>query len=135
MAAPARTCCLSTGSGADKDNWDRFAKRLTGSYRVIAPDVPGFGDSSKIPGAKYDMQTQVMRVHEFVRAIGLKKFHIAGNSMGGLIAGMYAASYPEDVLTLGLFDAGRGEGPGGKRDHPRVRGQPEPPGVENDGGI
>jgi abhydrolase domain-containing protein 6 len=97
---------LIHGFGADKDNWDRFAKRLTGSYRVIAPDVPGFGDSSKIRGAKYDQQTQVKRMHEFARAVGLKKFHIAGNSMGGLISGLYAASYPDDVLTLGLFDPG-----------------------------
>jgi pimeloyl-ACP methyl ester carboxylesterase len=97
---------LIHGFGADKDNWDRFAKRLTGSFHVIAPDVPGFGDSSKIRGAKYDQPTQVKRMHEFARAVGLKKFHIAGNSMGGLISGLYAASYPEDVLTLGLFDPG-----------------------------
>jgi abhydrolase domain-containing protein 6 len=97
---------LIHGFGADKDNWDRFAKRLTGKYHVIAPDLPGFGDSSKIRGAKYDQTTQVKRMHDFARAIGLKKFHIAGNSMGGLIAGIYAATYPEEVLTLGLFDAG-----------------------------
>lgn len=49
---------LIQGFGADKDNWDRFARRLTGSCRVIAPDLPGFGDSSKIRGATYNIPTQ-----------------------------------------------------------------------------
>ncbi len=97
---------LIHGFGADKDNWDRFAKSLTKNYRVIAPDVPGFGDSSKIKTARYDMPSQVERMHGFVQALGLKKFHIAGNSMGGLISGLYAAAYPGEVLSLGLFDPG-----------------------------
>ena len=97
---------LVHGFGADKDNWDRFAKRLTKHYRVIAPDVPGFGDSSKIKTARYDMPAQLERMHGFFRALGLKQFHIAGNSMGGLIAGLYAAAYPGEVLSLGLFDPG-----------------------------
>lgn len=97
---------LIHGFGADKDNWVRFAKPLTKTYRVFAPDVPGFGDSSKIKTASYDMPAQVRRMHNFFRAIGLKQFHIAGNSMGGLIAGLYAAAYPGEVLSLGLFDPG-----------------------------
>ncbi|HOD15825.1 MAG TPA: alpha/beta hydrolase [Spirochaetota bacterium] len=97
---------LLHGFGADKDNWVRFAKRLVKNYRVIAPDLPGFGDSSKLRGASYDMPAQVRRMHGFFRAIGLKQFHIAGNSMGGLIAGLYAAEYPGEVLSLGLLDPG-----------------------------
>jgi pimeloyl-ACP methyl ester carboxylesterase len=38
--------------------------------------------------------------------MGLKKFHLAGNSMGGLIAGVYAATYPDEILSLGLLDPG-----------------------------
>ena len=36
----------------------------------------------------------------------MKKFHIAGNSMGGLFAGSYAVRYPEEIISVGLFDAG-----------------------------
>jgi abhydrolase domain-containing protein 6 len=97
---------LIHGFGADKDNWDRFAKRLTTSYHVIAIDLPGFGDSSKIREGKYDIPTQVKRINSFVRAIGLNKFHIAGNSMGGLISGIYTTEYPDEILSLGLFDTG-----------------------------
>jgi pimeloyl-ACP methyl ester carboxylesterase len=36
----------------------------------------------------------------------LKEFQIVGNSLGGFFAGMYAVRFPEDILSLGLFDAG-----------------------------
>jgi len=95
---------LLHGFGADKDNWNLFSQYLTKSYHVIAPDLPGFGESSKIWGDQYNIAAQVERVHEFVKEIGLKKFHLVGNSMGGLIAGVYAATYPDEILTLGLLD-------------------------------
>ena len=95
---------LLHGFGADKDNWNLFSQYVTKKYHVIAPDLPGFGESSKIWNDQYDIGAQVKRVHEFVKEIGLKKFHLAGNSMGGLIAGVYAAMYPDEILTLGLLD-------------------------------
>jgi pimeloyl-ACP methyl ester carboxylesterase len=45
------------------------------------------------------------RLHKFVQAIELKKFHIAGNSMGGQFAGTYAVLYPDEIISVGLFDA------------------------------
>jgi pimeloyl-ACP methyl ester carboxylesterase len=98
------TVLLLHGFGGDKDNWTRFSKYLTKRYHVIAPDLPGFGESSKIWSDTYDIATQVKRLHQYAEKIGLKKFHIAGNSMGGLIAGVYAATYPDEVLSLGLLD-------------------------------
>jgi abhydrolase domain-containing protein 6 len=97
---------LLHGFGADKDNWPRFARYLTKRYHVVALDLPGFGESTKILSEKYLIKVQVKRLHEFVQKIGLKKFHLAGNSMGGLISGVYAATYPKDVLTLGLLNPG-----------------------------
>jgi len=97
---------LLHGFGADKDNWIRFARYLKGSYHIVAPDLPGFGDSTMLMNEQYDIDSQVKRIHEFTRAIGMTKFHIAGNSMGGLISGVYAATYPDDVLSLGLIDPG-----------------------------
>ena len=98
------TVLLLHGFGGDKDNWTRFSKYLTKRYHVIAPDLPGFGESSKIWSDTYDIATQVKRLHQYAEKIGLKKFHIAGNSMGGLIAVVYAATYPDEVLSLGLLD-------------------------------
>ncbi len=95
---------LLHGFGADKDNWNLFSRYLTKRYHVIAPDLPGFGESSKIWGDQYNITAQVERVHAFAKEIGLTRFHLAGNSMGGLIAGVYAATYPGEILTLGLLD-------------------------------
>ncbi len=100
------TIVLLHGFGTDKDNWVRFARNLKKIYHVIIPDLPGFGESSLIPSEHYDIDTQVKRIHEFVQKVGLKKFHLAGNSMGGLIAGIYAADYPDEIASLGLVDPG-----------------------------
>lgn len=63
----APTILMLHGFGADKDNWLRFARHFTERYRVIAIDLPGFGDSSK-PAASYDVGTQVERVAAFTQA-------------------------------------------------------------------
>jgi len=100
------TILLLHGFSADKDNWTRFAKYLTAKYRVIAPDLPGFGDSDRRDDALYDVRSQVDRIAAFVSALGLASFHLAGNSMGGHISVAYAHTYPHQVKTLGLFDSG-----------------------------
>jgi abhydrolase domain-containing protein 6 len=100
------TVIMLHGFGGNKDNWPRFAKYFTPNYRVIIPDLPGFGESSKPENAKYTIAAQVERINLLARGLKLTKFHIVGNSMGGSIAGTYAATYPEMVKTLALFDSG-----------------------------
>ena len=99
------TVFLLHGYTANKDSWTQFAGYFTKDYHVVIPDIPGYGESSKFMDISYDPVHQIERLHEFTAALKLKPFHIAGNSMGGLFAGLYAARYPEDVLSLGLFDA------------------------------
>ena len=96
---------LVHGFTGNKDNWPSFAKFFTPNYRVIIPDLPGFGDSSKPHDKNYSNMSQVERLNLFAKELKLTKFHMAGNSMGGSIAGNYAATYPETVKTLGLFDS------------------------------
>lgn len=93
------------GFGGEKDNWTKFASYFTKKYRVVAIDNPGFGNSTKIISEKYNLDTQVERIHEFAAKSGLGKFHIVGNSMGGMFAGAYAVKYPDQILSLGLFDS------------------------------
>jgi abhydrolase domain-containing protein 6 len=99
----AEVIVLLHGFGSNKDSWINFAKNIK-KYKIVIPDLPGFGDSSRFKDKKYDIDTQVRRLDEFVVSLNLNKFHLAGNSMGGLISGVYAANYPEKILTLGLFD-------------------------------
>jgi abhydrolase domain-containing protein 6 len=93
------------GFAANKGHWTRFAKFITPAYHAVALDLPGFGDSTHLENASYRIEDQAKRLDQFANAVGLKKFHIVGNSMGGHIAGRYAVMFPGRVLTLGLFDA------------------------------
>jgi len=95
---------LVHGFGGDKDNFSFIAPFLTRSYRVIAPDVPGFGAASRDFAVRYRIGDQVRRLHELVERLGLGRVHLGGNSMGGFIAAEYAATYPEEVASLWLLD-------------------------------
>lgn len=94
---------LLHGFGGEKDNWTRFAGGLTRDYRVVIPDLPGFGESTRNISARYDIENQVERLNRFVEAMKLDRFHLAGNSMGGTIAAVYAVKYPQKITTLSLF--------------------------------
>jgi triacylglycerol lipase len=94
---------LLHGIGSDKDAFVAVAAGLTSRYRVIIPDLPGFGDSSRPQDARYRIQHQVERVAAFGAALGLTSFDLGGNSMGGWIAGIYAATYPQQVNSLWLL--------------------------------
>lgn len=84
------------GFAGDKDNWAFFAALLASRYRVICPDLPGFGDSGRAPDGDYSIPTQARRVEGFLDAIGITSCHLGGNSMGGFVA-----------LTVALDDAAR----------------------------
>jgi abhydrolase domain-containing protein 6 len=99
------TILLLHGYTGNKDNWTRFSVYLTKDYHLVIPDIPGYGESSMIEKASYDLSNQMSRLHKFAEAIELKKFHVAGNSMGGLFAGTYAVRYPDEIISVGLFDA------------------------------
>ncbi|MGV8057947.1 MAG: alpha/beta fold hydrolase [Smithellaceae bacterium] len=98
------TILLLHGYSANKDNWLGFCAYLK-DYHVVIPDLPGYGESSRLINAKYDVTSQIERLHKFNQALKINKFHIAGNSMGGWFAGAYAVSYPAEVMSVGLFDA------------------------------
>lgn len=99
---------LLHGIFAEKDHWVDFARPLTGRYRVIAPDLPGFGESGRLPDQTYDYATQTERLKTWLDALGLKRVHLAGNSMGGTIAALFAVRYPERVASVALIGAPHG---------------------------
>lgn len=96
---------LVHGFGGDKDNFTRIASYLTPYFRVIQPDLPGFGDATRDPTARYRMSEQVERLHAFLQALGVQQMILGGNSMGGFIASEYAARFPNRVKAVWLLDA------------------------------
>ena len=96
---------LLHGYGGSYADWLLAAKYLTDNFRVIIPDLPGWGASTRLPDANYGYAAQVGRLHGFADALHLGEIAIAGHSMGGAIAGVYAATYPKDVAALVLVDS------------------------------
>jgi pimeloyl-ACP methyl ester carboxylesterase len=94
---------LLHGFSANKDHWTRVARFLTPHVRVVAPDLPGFGESGLVDGGDYSVEAQAERLRRFAADQGLTRFHLGGSSTGGNIAGVLAARYPEMVESLWLI--------------------------------
>jgi pimeloyl-ACP methyl ester carboxylesterase len=95
---------LLHGFGADKDNFTRVARFLTPHFRVIVPDLTGFGESASPQQADYSPLAQAARLRDFMHALGIQNLHLGGSSMGGQIALSYAALHPAEVKSLWLLD-------------------------------
>jgi len=102
---PAKpTIILIHGLTANKENWVRFSRYLTDAYHVVAIDLPGHGASVKDLNMRYDLDDQVIYIHDILGRLNISQCHMAGNSMGGAIACLYATAYPEQVQSLFLID-------------------------------
>lgn len=95
---------LVHGFGGDKDNWSFYAPYLTGEYRLICPDLPGFGENARRLDIDHAVATQAVRLRDFLDALGVGKCHLGGNSMGGFIALHFALEFPDRLLSLTLFN-------------------------------
>ena len=84
--------------------WRPIIPRLAGKFTVIAPDLPGIGDSD-IPTEGLDMKSAAMRIHSLVRSLGVQKARVVGHDIGLMVAYAYAALYPTEVEKLVLMDA------------------------------
>lgn len=105
-AADAPTLVMIHGFTGSKENWYPLARELGGRYRLLIPDLPGWGESERKPGAVYGFPEQAANVDAFIRAtLPGKPVVLLGHSMGGGIAALVAARYPRDVAKVGLLDA------------------------------
>ena len=100
------TIVLLHGFTGSKDNWVEVAGELARNFHVLIPDLPGWGDSQYIADADYAPPAQVRRLAAFVDRLDMKNIILVGHSMGGVIAGMYAASHPDRVAAVGFVDSG-----------------------------
>jgi pimeloyl-ACP methyl ester carboxylesterase len=97
---------LIHGSNASLFTWEPWTKRLDDSFRVVAIDMPGHGLTGAVPSGDYSQHGMVAFTKAVADKIGLGKFAIAGNSMGGGVAARFAEEYPDRVTALILVDAG-----------------------------
>jgi pimeloyl-ACP methyl ester carboxylesterase len=105
-AANATTIVMIHGFTGSKENWYPLARELEGRYRIVMPDLPGWGASERKPGADYGFVAQAERVAAFIRVVSPNRpVVLLGHSMGGGIAALVAARHPELVARIGLLDA------------------------------
>ncbi|RQM27919.1 hypothetical protein B5M09_007691 [Aphanomyces astaci] len=94
------------GFSSEKDSWMSVAKHVPSSARVLIPDLPGHGMTSPmLPSGDYRAMAQVRNLKSFLDAtVGPDTpVHLVGCSMGGLISGVFAATYPHRLHSLTLI--------------------------------
>jgi len=84
--------------------WRPIIPRLAEKFTVIAPDLPGIGDSD-IPADGLDMKTAAIRVHALVKSLGIEKSRVVGHDIGLMVAYAYAAQFPAETEKLAVMDA------------------------------
>lgn len=78
---------LLHGIGHHRQAWDPVVDILATERDVIAVDLPGFGESPALPaGLAHDLATVVPTLGALCEALGIERPHVAGNSLGGLMA-------------------------------------------------
>src|SRR5437016_7414000 len=73
--------------------WRPLIPLLTEKFTVIAPDLPGIGESS-IPADKIDMITSANQIHALMRSLGVEKAKVVGHDIGLMVAYAYATQFP-----------------------------------------
>lgn len=102
---------LIHGLGGSAEAWVQLMPRLSKEFLVYSPDLPGFGETPLAPEG-YTIRTHMLYLKRFLDALGYPRAILVGNSLGGWIATMFAADYPERVERLYLLNSA-----GLKREH------------------
>ena len=84
--------------------WKPIIPALAKRFTVIAPDLPGIGDSD-IPADGLDMKSAAIRIHDLAKSLGVQKAEVVGHDIGLMVAYAYAAQFPTEVTKLVLMDA------------------------------
>jgi len=84
--------------------WRPIIPQLAEKFTVIAPDLPGIGDS-EIPKDGLDMKTAAIRIHALAKSLGVEKARVVGHDIGLMVAYAYAAQFPAETEKLAVMDA------------------------------
>jgi pimeloyl-ACP methyl ester carboxylesterase len=98
------TVILLHGYAETSRMWIPILPILAKQFTVIAPDLPGIGDSA-IPADGLDMKSAAIRIHALARSLGVQKASVVGHDIGLMVAYAYAAQFPTEVEKLVLMDA------------------------------
>jgi pimeloyl-ACP methyl ester carboxylesterase len=99
------TVILLHGFAETSRMWRPIMPTLAEKFTVIAPDLPGIGDSSIPAGNKIDMITAAKQIHDLVRSLKIDKARVVGHDIGLMVAYAYAAQFPNETEKLAVMDA------------------------------
>lgn len=85
--------------------WRQVMAQLADRYLIIAPDLPGQGDSDK-PQFGYDTLALAGKVQGLMQKLGMERYYLAAHDVGAWVAWPYAMRYSQQVVRLALLDAG-----------------------------
>ena len=95
---------LMHGYAQNSHMWRPTMRELAKTHLVVAPDLRGFGDTTKAESG-YDKKSMAVDVHELAKKLGIGKAAIAGHDIGLMVAYAYAAQYSDEVTRIALLDA------------------------------
>ena len=95
---------LLHGYAENSHMWRPLMAQLAKNHTVIAPDLRGFGQSSK-PMTGYDKKTMAQDIHALAQSLGYQHEVVVGHDIGLMVAYAYAAQYPSEVDRIVLMDA------------------------------
>jgi pimeloyl-ACP methyl ester carboxylesterase len=95
---------LLHGYAQNSHMWRPLMAELAKTHLVIAPDLRGFGDTTRAESG-YDKKTMAQDVHALAQSLGIKKAGVVGHDIGLMVAYAYAAQYPSEVDRIALLDA------------------------------
>ena len=88
--------------------WHKIASRLAEHYTVVAPDLRGYGDSSKPPNdekhVNYSFRSMAQDNVEVMRKLGFARWYVAGHDRGGRVAHRMALDFPQHVMKVAFLD-------------------------------
>ena len=104
IAGHGPTVILLHGFAETSRMWRPIIPLLADRFTVIAPDLPGIGDSS-IPADRIDMKTSATHIHGLAHSLGVEKARVVGHDIGLMVAYAYATQFPTETEKLVMMDA------------------------------
>lgn len=95
---------LIHGFGQNWYMWNRLLPELSKHFTVIAPDLPGLGESDK-PDSGYTKKQLAAYLHGLMQQLGFKSEYVVGHDIGLMVAYAYAAQFGDEVKKVALLDA------------------------------
>ncbi len=104
MAGAGEPVVLLHGFPETSYAWRKVIPALAKHYKVVAPDLRGFGESDR-PESGYDKRTVAEDIRRLVKQLGLGPINLVSHDVGMMVGYAYAAAFPKDVKRLVLMEA------------------------------